>query len=361
MGLQGLVDVGRVLVPIRGVQGLAGRVHEERWRRDELLQGWWDEAAKAWIESKTARSGSKHTRRAYESSVRQFFEFCEMRPWEVGGAQVIAWQQDMRERELAESTINLRLAALSSFYAFACYKFAVTDPATGREVSLAEFNPVARVERAKVSAYGRSVYLSVDEVRALLRSIPRHTLVGARDYALILTYLYTGRRSSEIRCLRWGEISHNEGRVWYHWKGKGKERVDELPLPAYNAIVAYLEAAGRLESMGEEDFVFTALSDVASRLPRVNGRSAGRPLSSSFVNRVVKKCARRAGLKWQQVHTHTLRHTAAMVRYGLSKDVKGLKDFLNHSNLATTQIYLDHNEKRTDTLWAQVEALIGVE
>jgi len=159
--------------------------------------------------------------------------------------------------------------------------------------------------------------------------------------------------------LQWGDLREEGGRWWYDWQGKGKARTDELPLPAYHAIVGYLAAAGRLEGMGEEDYIFTALSDTALRLPGVD-EVGSRPLSSSFVNRVVKKCARRAGLKWKRIHTHTLRHTAAMLRYELSGDVKKLKDFLNHSNLATTQIYLDHNEKRTDTLWAQVEALIGV-
>ena len=364
MGLQQAVVTGPdlpvpVVVPAGWARaGLVERVGRDRQGREELLQGWWDDAAAAWIETKLARSGSEHTQRAYESSVRTFFEFCQVRPWEVGGVQVIAWQQAMRGKGLSEATVNLRLAALSSFYAFCCYRYVVTDPATGREIPLMEHNPVARVERAKVSPYEKSVYLSVDEVRALLRSIPRNTVVGLRDYALIVTYLYTGRRSSEVRTLRWGDIRQEGGRVWYDWKGKGKKRTDELPLPAYNAIVAYLEAAGRLEGMGEEDFIFTALSGVATRLPGVE-EVGSRPLSSSFVNRVVKKGARRAGLKWKRIHTHTLRHTAAMLRYDLSGDVKKLKDFLNHSSLATTQIYLDHNEKRTDTLWAQVEALIG--
>jgi integrase/recombinase XerD len=86
-----------------------------------------------------------------------------------------------------------------------------------------------------------------------------------------------------------------------------------------------------------------------------------RALSSSFVNRIVKKCARRAGLRWREVHTHTLRHTAAMLRRELGGDLQELQEFLNHSSLAITQIYVQHTEKRTDTMWAQVEALIGVE
>lgn len=333
-------------------------MQQTRQGRDELLREWWGEAAERWLAAKGA--SSENTHRAYEAAVRMFFGGCDVEAWEVGAAQVVAWQGHMRERGLAETTINLRLAALSSFYAFAA-RYEVVDPATGRVTPLTSYNPVDRVEREKVIPYGKAVHLSVDEVRALLRSIPQDTVYGLRDYALVITYFYTGRRSSEIRCLRWGDISRDDGRMWYVWEGKGKRRTDELPLPAHRAIVAYLRAAGRYDGIGDDDYIFTALSAVAERLPNVEEQPQDQPLHSSMINKIVKKCARRAGLKWERIHTHTLRHTAAMLRYRLSGDVKELKDFLNHSTLTTTQIYLDHNERRTDTLWAQVEALIGME
>lgn len=342
------------------VDGVTQRPEEREHQRqkEETLAQWWADASEAWLD----RAASPNTRRAYEGATKLFFKFCKpTRAWEVGGVHVITWQQAMRKKGLAETTINLRLAALSSFYSFCCYKWDVTDPETGRQVSLAKRNPVMSADRVKVSPYEKSIYLSADEVRALLRSIPRDSARGLRDYALVVSYIYTGRRSSEIRRLRWEDISQDGGRVYYAWMGKGSQRTDELPLPAYNAIVAYLEAAGRLETIEDEDFIFVALSDVAARLPNVKASSELRPLSTSFVNRIVKKCARRAGLKWEKIHTHTLRHTAAMLRRGLTNDIQELQLFLNHASLATTQIYVQHTEKRKDTLWAQVEALIGVE
>ena len=363
-GLQGMGLPGMGMPAVGpGWSGSRGLGPEQGLRREEALERWWGEAAAAWLETKGA--GSANTRRAYASAVEGFFESAGVRPWEVGGAQVIGWQQEMREAGLAESTVNLRLAAVSSFYEFCCYRFSVMDPATGREVVLAERNPVKRVERGKVSPYEKSTYLSAEEVRALLRSIRRDTVVGLRDYALVVAYLYTGRRSAEIRNLRWGEIRQEGGRWVYRWTGKGrKSRTDELPLPVYQAIAEYLAAAGRLEGMEEGDYVFVALDgEVAERLPRVReavGREEAGPLSGSFVNRVVKKCARRAGLQWRSIHTHTLRHTAAMLRRELGADLQALQELLAHSSLAITQIYVQHTETRKDAMWAQVEALIGI-
>ncbi len=360
MGLQPMAAI-RLPAPILGVgrrqDAVAGRRLEQQ-EREDLLRVWWEEAVRAWLDSKEARSGSAHTRRAYEADVRLFFAFCGVPPWEVGGAHVIAWQQDQRERGLSERTINRRIAALSSLYDFCCYKWTVTDPLTGREVPLSARNPARQVDRARVNPYEGATYLNLEELRAMFRSIPRNTVLGLRDRALVLTYFYTGRRSTEIRTLRWGDITEQDGRRWYTWTGKGnRPRTDELPLPAYNAIVEYLEAAGRLEGMGEDDFIFVALSDAATRLPGVE-RMTGGPLSSSFVNRVIKKCARRAGLQWERIHTHTLRHTAAMLRYELRRDIRELQEFLGHASINTTQIYITSNERRVDTLWAEVEALI---
>jgi integrase len=59
--------------------------------------------------------------------------------------------------------------------------------------------------------------------------------------------------------------------------------------------------------------------------------------------------------------THTLRHTAAMLRSQLTDDVRQIQLFLNHTCLNTTQIYLQQASKRTDNLWVRVDRLIGVD
>lgn len=343
-----------------------------RWRWNQAT---WADALERWLDVKEAKSRSSNTRRSYETAVRLFFEFCPKSPWAVAGKDVMDWQADMRRRELAETTINLRLSALSSFYSFCLKRVTLASPAGGDE-SLAVFNPVDRVERAEVDPYEKAHHLTPEQVRGMLTVIrrdmerpeisERSRLYAVRDFALITTYLYTGRRSSEIVTLQWGDIDEEKGRVFYHWGkerdvGKGQQRRDELPLPAWNAIVEYLEATGRLEAMEEDDYIFRALSDVAGRLPNVDEVKENRPLSRKMANRIVKKWARKAGLKWRKIRTHTLRHTAAMLRKEFTDDPTVIQDFLAHKNVATTMIYLKKKKTRTDDLWAQVETLIGLD
>lgn len=337
---------------------------ERRDTEDELILNWrqsedeWERAHAAWLAD---HATSEHTQRAYEYATLAFFDRVGVKPWLVNGAHVRAWQQEMRDEGLAEASINQRLAALSSFYEYCERIHVFTLPLTLREVSLAESNPVRRVTRAKVDAYAESVALTTEQTRALLRACNRLTVVGARDYALLLAYVMTGARNAEIRTLKWGDIQEKNGKIFFDWQGKrGKRATEEMPKPVYDAIVVYLQAAGRWDGLQEDDFIFVALSDVAERLPNVD-KQPNRPISSAMVNRIVKKNARRAGLRWKEIHTHSLRHSAALMYYESSgKDVRRVAEVLHHSNPATTLIYLNHLEDKGNDLWQDVAALLGV-
>jgi len=358
-----LVDGFRYPQVIGDAQVLAPQQRVEV--EDELLAAWrrspeaWAKAHAAWLD---ASSASEHTRRAYEYATRAFFEFCGVDPWLVNGAHVQGWQQAMLRAGLSRATVNQRLAALSSYYDYCMRSHVYTAPLTLREFSLIDHNPVRRVKRTRVESYQESMALSSEQARALLAQIDRTRLVGLRDYALVLAYLLTGARNSEIRTLRWGDIFEQGEKVFFHWRGKrGKQDREELPRPVYEAICVYLEAAGRLGTIRDEEYVFTALSDVATRLPHVAQMPENQPLTSAMVNRIVKKCARRAGLKWERIHTHTLRHSAALMYYEQSgRDVRRVQRQLHHSKPATTMIYLDHLENQENDLWPDVAALLGV-
>ena len=341
---------------------------------------YWHRALTQWLEDQSSAA----TVEAYECSVRQFFRFvlerrgfvlngrieldeaalADAQPWTVGGALVGEWKRHLSERGLAETTVNLRLSALSSFWRFCTERYTVTDPRTGREVALAQSNPVLRVERFEVEPYEKSTYLSPVQLRAMFKAVERATVTGLRNYALISVYVYTGSRNSEARLLRWGDIKEEGGRYWYRARRKGRASKGgdhrlELPLPAYQAIVDYLEAAGRLEEIEGDDYIFVAHSDSAEQFDNVESVAVGeKPLSSSWVNRMIRAAAKRAGVQWREVTTHTLRHSAAMLLRKAGGDVQEVQRFLGHKNISTTQIYVQHTEKQKNVHWAQMEALI---
>jgi len=240
----------------------------ERW----LAGGWHSHGAAV----------SEQTRRAYRRSVEGFRDFIgDSYPvWRVTASQVAGWQNEMRSRGLAAATINLRLAGLSSLFDFLAGE------------GWMSINPVGAAPRAPVP-YRKPRGLTRDETQAILRHINRSIVSGLQDYALVITVLDAGWSSKRVTQLKWGELQS-----------------DELSLSTRSAIRAYVQAAGRLETIGADDYIFVALSDVAGRLPNVKRLDHTKPLSGAMINRIVKKCARRAGLDESRVRVNTLRLTA---------------------------------------------------
>ena len=120
----------------------------------------WDAAQQAWLEAKRRRSNRDNTVRAYSLAVRQFFEFALVEPWNVSPMHAHAWAADMGARGLSQSSIGLKLAALSSLYDFVQRKYTVTTP-DRRQVTLwpaDRANPFVTVERPHISPYGRARY-----------------------------------------------------------------------------------------------------------------------------------------------------------------------------------------------------------
>src|SRR3990167_2942236 len=271
----------------------------------------WAEAFELWLDSRR----SENTRRAYRGSCAAFLAFADKLPWEIHKADVARWMDELRKQGLSKSTLQVRVAAISSFYLYARDEYEVVN-LDGTISPLHDSNPAAAKSlRVKVNPYGKARYLNTMEARALLRAIPRNTVQGLLDYALFLFYLATGRRNSEVRTLKCeafegsgdGENGGRQfggrqfgGRVWYRWSGKGKsDKRYECPLPVWQAINAYLKAAGRLESIRSDEFIFTALSDHAARLPNVNGetlRPGLTPPSMREAARLLKRYARLGGL-----------------------------------------------------------------
>lgn len=272
---------------------------------------------------------SPKTRQAYEDAWRMLLESCQRDPDQVTPEDVRGWVAGMRERGNAPATINQRLSAISSFYAY----YGMTNPVT--------------VKRPKVSLYGKAHHLDAEQARALLGAIDRRTVQGKRDYALFLFYIATGRRNGEVRKLRWGDFEVSEKRVTYRYTGKGKDEKYELPLEIYGAILEYLEAAGRLP-MSLGDFIFTPMT------------GENQPLCGNQVRKLLRKYLKLAGLDPAKIRVHDLRHTAAMLRLQSGQNMEQIRDFLNHSSLVMTSLYLHRLEGRKDTAWLTVREMLGL-
>lgn len=295
----------------------------------------WAQTVVAFLAEKERRSGSRRTVEGYARMLWPFLDRIGS-PELVTPAHVLAWAHGIGAsgREPSSATVGARIACLSSYFRFLI------------RMNIATANPCDALERPKtVQSVARG--FSADEVRRLLGVVP-DTVAGRRDRALLLTFVLTGRRRTEIIGLTAGDISVEGETAFYSYRGKGGKRGRrELPRPAYEALCATLDDAGL--SLAEMDP--TASLWQAGASPRG-------VTSSTFYSRF-RRYLRAAGLA--PTGLHILRHTAAKLRRDAGASIEAVSSFLDHSSLAVTSVYLRRLEGETDRTWPDVAVAIGVE
>jgi len=294
----------------------------------------WQQTVVAFLAEKQRRSGSRRTVEGYARMLWPFLTRVGS-PDQVTAAHVLAWAHGIGAsgREPSSATVGARIACLSSYYRFLI------------RMNVAASNPCDALERPRtVQAVARG--LSADEVRRLLAVVPE-TVAGRRDRALLLVFVLTGRRRTEVIDLTVGDISVEGETAFYTYRGKGGKRGRrELPRPAYEAVCATLGDAGlSLAEMEPSASLWQA------------GAGVRGITSSTFYNRF-RRYLRAAGLA--PAGLHILRHSAAKLRRDAGASIEAVSSFLDHSSLAVTSVYLRRLEGEADRTWPEVAVAIGV-
>lgn len=284
-----------------------------------------------WLDAKRGRSGRHRTWRTYGDTLAAFRQALGREGLDLDGpptpvalvAQVWAGKNE-DDVTPAPTTYNQRLACVSSFYRYA------------HKQGILEHNPIERVERRRVQAYAGAKALTAEYVKRALAAIDRATPAGARDYALLMVYLQTGRRLSEVAALECGDLKEQGGggreadgrlRVTFRRCKGGKVLYDTLTPQISAALRSYLHII-----YGSSLAAVRADAPVWVSLAERNGTHGGR-LSKVSISRI---CKARLGTS----RVHALRHTMAQVMEMKGAPVSLIQQRLAHSSLATTGIYL---------------------
>jgi site-specific recombinase XerD len=163
--------------------------------------------------------------------------------------------------------------------------------------------------------------VSASDVQHLLDSFDRSTLVGVRDFAIVMLVSRLGLRSIEVARMELHDVDWRSGELMVRGKAR---RHDQLPLPSEvgEALVAYV-SSGR----SPVDAVHMFLT---CRAPRG-------PIRADLVGDVVQRACKRAGLP--NVGPHGLRHALAGELLRRGAGLVAISQVLRHQDLATTALY----------------------
>lgn len=391
----------------------------------ELFDRLWQEQQALWLQ----QLPSEHTRRSYTLSVSEFRAYLWQNHavrhlWFVEPQHAIGWVDFMRTtgnslREdpepLGDRTINLRLAALSSFYE---HMTQATKLVHGDQVGLfvsadgyPRQNPFRsnRVKRPKIVAYGNSRPIpraASDYIINRLANMRNKALSHYRDHALLLTFYLTGYRADSVLSMQWGDFHmRTDGNgVNFDWSGKGgKQRRKSFPPRCWNLILAYLQADGRfhpgqiapdddmyiwqslrrhgdlnltvhrLVAKGHEydEAVLLAKQQLAEKDPnRPIAQSTANDILRRHLRRYFEQDLRRDGMRKDDAkaealrmaktyHLHSLRHTFANALVEGGGDIQLASEALDHSSIETTRTYLESIRDPEDKTTALLEQAYG--
>ncbi len=173
------------------------------------------------------------------------------------------------------------------------------------------------------------VFFTTHQMKTLLDGIdnPFHKL------AILLLY-ETGARIEEARALRFSDIDTGNGRV----------KVLTLKQRKKNKIYRYLKISDKLLSLILNHRVINKLTDDDFILSQSSGKQAitRKGISLMFKSYVVKLLGQS---NLDKAHPHALRHTRAIHLLDSGMNIMLLKNFLGHSNIVNTLIYLKYSNK----------------
>ncbi len=241
------------------------------------------------------RNFSPRTVKAYLFYNSKFLEYCKKEPEQVTEDDVKGYMAHLiSDKKAAASSVILVKASLKYLYDELLHK------------GIVSFKP-PKVDKRLPTV------LSREEMKKLIEA------AGSVKSRLILEMLYSsGLRLSECVNLKVQDLELQQKMGWVrHGKG-GKDRMIILAEHLIGDFGQYLLAKKA------EEHLFT--------------NKKGNALTPRNIQKIVKGCARRAGIS-KKVSPHTLRHSFATHLLESGTDLRKIQELLGHSNLQTTQIY----------------------
>lgn len=203
-----------------------------------------------------------------------------------------------------------------------------SNPANGIRGFKAEDNKSAYSNTSPHSA------LSKEQAEMLLKGIDRSTIIGKRDYALLLLLIRTGLRRSEAATLTLEDLVMEQGfpvLIVRHGKGDKRRRV-KLTADVAAAINLYLEAAGRQRLVGTKAPLFIQF--------RKGDRPVEAAITDKLVFRVVKQhAARLQAEEGVQLSPHGLRATFVTLALEGGAKLQQVQYAVGHADPRTTERY----------------------
>ena len=269
---------------------------------------------------------SERTQEAYVRAVRQLADHFHTPPDRLSEQQLRDYFLHLKnDRQFAAASLGIAYSGIKFF----------SSPTAPRDRPTLERLRVPREKRLPD-------VLSVDEVRRLIAAVrtPHNRTYFWTVYSL-------GLRLGEGLHLQVGDIDSARMMVHVH-RGKGaKDRYVPLPSSTLQALRAYWI------THRHPLWLFPATGRDHGQAARADG-----PMERSSVQGALRRVVHDLGFR-KAISIHTLRHTYATHLLEAGVNLRLIQQYLGHSSLQTTMVYLHLTTASQEQARARIEELMG--
>lgn len=180
---------------------------------------------------------------------------------------------------------------------------------------------------------------AADDMRAVLAGIDRGSVVGKRDYAMILLSVTCALRIIEMHRANISDLQTLHGERILYIQGKGHDDKDafvKIPAEVDAALNDYLQTRPGLKK-SEPLFVGTS------------NRAKGARITEPRLSMLIKERFKAAGYDYEKLTAHSLRHTGVTsLLLANGSNIQQARSYARHANINTTLIYSHNIEREKD-------------
>ena len=275
---------------------------------------------------------SERTRKAYQYDLRRFCDFLTAERKrtpnidEIGAPEIRSYLQKLQmKRHYKATTLSRVIASIRVFFEY-CVR-----------LGHLKASPAAHFHNPK-KPKTLPVFLIESELKKLLEAPDQSDWKGVRDFALIVTFSFTGLRLQELVSLNVDDLDFERRSLRVFGKG-AKERIVPMNERVCEALQSYLA----VRIFTETDALF-----LNYRLRRLSNRGIEKLIRQHLIN---------AGITKRKISPHKLRHTFATLLHHNGVDILDIQSLLGHASITSTQIYTHTSSERLAGAVGKLDAL----
>ncbi|TRX53449.1 tyrosine-type recombinase/integrase [Thalassomonas sp. M1454] len=200
-----------------------------------------------------------------------------------------------------------------------------------------ESNECEKFELPKAGKALPKSILSIQDVLAIIKQVPTHTIKGIRDRAIIECFYASGIRRNELVNLKLEDFDFSARQIKIVNGKGGHDRFVPIGKTAILWIRKYLrDARPYFAHIGSGHTLFLG--------------NNGKKFLPGALTSLMSKYIKRANLnKFGSCHQY--RHAAATHMMDNDADIRHVQEFLGHSSISTTQVYVHISKARLQKVY----------